>query len=188
MKRLEMLIICMVLGLGLCKAQNLSELFEGNDFLTSLFVSPLGIQDLPDLADAASLENEISASGNEYKVMNLGPLGEVFSISPIKMAIGETPIKTMNVWINADSLMLIYLSESSSAYTSMYSTLENSLSQYAKNIERSNYGNFNYAIYMLSEDYGVAIGANEERQTSIACLLDVKNLHGFLNLDSFITK
>ncbi|MDE6511118.1 MAG: hypothetical protein K2L00_03375, partial [Muribaculaceae bacterium] len=71
MKRTAILISCLVMAIGACMAQSVAEIFRGDGFLTSVFVSPLGIQNLPDYADAVSLENEIRTSGNEYQSMNL---------------------------------------------------------------------------------------------------------------------
>ena len=186
MRRFATFISCLILGLSVSMSQSVSELFRGNVFLTSVFVNPLGIQNLPDYADAVSLENEIRASGNEYRSMNLGPFGEIFRIYPEDMMIGETPVSGMAGGVSNDSIMLLYMSESSDSYESLYATLDEALSRYAKDTEKSTIGSTRYSIYMLTERYGVAVAADDDRKISLACLLDIRNLQGFLGLDSLI--
>ncbi|MDE6512103.1 MAG: hypothetical protein K2L00_08465, partial [Muribaculaceae bacterium] len=120
------------------------------------------------------------------RAMNLGRFGEIFRIDPRGMLIGDTPVSGMAVCVNRDSVMLLYLSESSDTYASMYATLGKALSPYAKDIEKSTLGNTEYSIYILTEKYGIAIGADGDRKVTLACLIDVRNLQGFLSLDSLI--
>ena len=186
MIRFKSLVMCLILGCGMSFAQNLSDLFKGNDFLTEVFVNPLGIEDLPNDTDAASIEEKIRQAGVEFKTMNLGPFGEVFRIIPKGMMIGETEIAGIAIALSNNYSMIIYQSSQTEKYDDMCKVLVEALNPYAKSIEMREYNHIKFSIFMLTDRLGIAVGANEATTTSIACLLDIENIRSFLGLGTLI--
>lgn len=186
MKKTISIMIFLIAGISIGLAQTLSDLFKDDDFLTSVFVSPLGIPNLTDATDIAGVEEKIKESGNAFQLSSLGPFGEVYRISTENMTIGKTPIATMALCTNKDSLMLIYLSESTDSYYDMFESLDMALSRYSNTEDKHLLGKSNYRIHMLTNQYGIAIGTDQDRQISLACLLDIKNLQGFIGLGTLM--
>ncbi len=132
--------------------------------------------------DAASVEEKIQDSGLEYKKMSMGPLGEVFSIFPTNMKIGETEIASMAIVVSNDYTMLTYQSKESDDYQDMCQVLDTALTKIAEKVDKNDTGNGSFTVYMLSEQWGVAVGSDDSRQVSMAYLLDIENLKGFIGL------
>lgn len=187
MKRTATLIFCILSGIAVSMAQDLAEIFKGNDFLTEVFVNPLGISDLPDDADPSSVEKKIKDSGCDYRMTDVGVFGTVFSITPSpskSMAIGEVPISGIGVCVNNDAVMVIYRSEATDNYMKVAEILDRELKTYAKSTEKSGPADRPFNIYMITDTYGIAVGTNEAQKTPLICLLDIRNLKGFLGLGS----
>ncbi len=186
MNRILFLILCMIIGIAQGFAETPAEIFRGNELLTDLFVNPLGIPNVAEDTNAAAVETKIQNSGLEYKKMSLGPLGEVFCIFPSDMKIGNTEIASLAIAVNKDYSMLAYQSKAAGDYKDMCRILDSALIKYAEKADKNVSGNGTFTIYMLSEQWGVAIGSDSIRKTSMAYLLDVKNLQNFIGLGNFI--
>ncbi len=186
MKRKLFFVLCLIVGIAQGMAESPAELFKGNVLLTELFVNPLGMDNLIGDKDAASVERKIQDSGLEYKKMSVGPLGEVFSIFPTNMKIGETEIASLGIAVNNDYTMLAYQSKESNDYQDMCRVLDSALRKYAVKADKNDTGNGSFIIYMLSEQWGVAVGSDDGRQVSMAYLLDIENLKGFIGLGNNI--
>ena len=189
MKRPIFLILSLVIGFGICKAQNISELFKGNDFLTSVFVNPLGIKDLPDDTDPMSVENKIKQSGCEFRSIDMGVFGTMFSITPgpsNHMTIGDVPVIGIGACINNDAVMIIYRMESTDDYMTLPEKLGRELKPYVKSAERSGSESNLLTVYMLTDTYGIGVGTNEKQKTAMVSLIDIRNLLGFISLGSLI--
>lgn len=180
------LFLCLIVGIAQGMAESPAELFEGNALLTELFVSPLGMENLIGDKDAASVEGKIQNSGLEYKKMSIGPLGEAFGIFPTNMKIGETEIASVGIAVNSDYTMLTYQSKVSDDYQDMCRVLDKALKKYAVNADKNDTGNGSFTIYMLSDQWGVAVGSDDSRKVSMAYLLDIENLKGFIGLGNII--
>ncbi len=183
MKKVLFLILYLIVGMALGMAESPSELFKGNVLLTELFVSPLGMENLIGDTDAHSVEGKILDSGLEYKKMSMGPLGEVFCIFPTNMKIGETEIASVAMAVNNNYTMLMYQSKECDDYQDMCRVLDTILRKYAEKADSNDTGHGSFTIYMLSEQWGVAVGSDDNRKVSMAYLLDIENLKGFIGLD-----
>lgn len=186
MKKVLFIILCLIVEMAQVKAESPAELFPGNVLLMELFVNPLGMENLIGDKDAASVEVKIQDSGLEYKKMSMGPLGEVFCSFPINMKIGETEIASLAIAVNNDYTMLMYQSKESEDYDDMCRVLDTALRKYAEKGDRNDTGNGSFTIYMLSEQWGVAVGSDDSRKVSMAYLLDIENLKNFIGLGNII--
>ena len=182
MKKLLSTFACMVLLSLVSSAQGVSELFKDNSEMKNLFVSPLGIDGVMENPDFDSLVSEVKSRGLDCKSLDLGEYGKILNIMPKDIAIGGVCIDRMMMVVNKDFNGLIYQSEPSDNYKDMCSSLDKSLSGFAKMVDNAGSGTLQFNVYMLNDDYGIAVGAMDNTRTAMAFMMDMKNLKSFMNI------
>lgn len=180
MKKLFSFLLVIIMGITIGMAQKVADVFKGSELLTDVFVNPLGIVDIASESDPRIVEEKIKQAGVGYKSMQLGPFGEMIRIIQPDINIGGVSISGMGICVNDDAIMLIYQSEVSESYKDMYDVLCKALTNYAKDIDQPGSEDNRFSIFMITDRYGIAVGTDDIRQTALACLLDIKNLQGFI--------
>lgn len=182
-KNIIISIICSILGIGTINSQELSEIFGNNETLTNIFVNPLGIYNAVDNTDFDSLKVSIDELGLDYKTIDLGPYGKLFAFAPEAYTIAGVPIARFMILIQKDVNALIYQSASSENYKDMSDLLDNALTSISRGSEYGSSMN-SVNIHTLSDKYGVAVGSLDNKQISMAILMDIRNIKNFLSLSN----
>lgn len=178
MNRFFLFIFCVIANTIMLYAQYPPKALSNNEDLTKIFVNPLGIQNAISTSNPDSLIIHIERMGLDYKTIDLGKYGRVISISPTDFHIGNTPISRLMIIIQKDMNGIIFQSAKDDNYKDMSTYLNRLLPNYAVSSQNMQ----SYTTYMLDNTVGIVVGEFEKEKTSMAILMDMKNLQGFLSL------
>lgn len=181
-RRLMAIALCAVAATGISMAQGLSEAFKGNDEMTRLFVSPLGIDNVTGLDDAKPVEAIAKKKGLKCEVSNWGEIGQMAKISSPGIAIGGVKIADLYILTGKNAGSIVYKSEPSDKYIDMVSNLDKSLAGFQKFSENDADSSANFNMYMVDSNYGIAVCSVDSKKTAFAYLIDIKDLQGFMKM------
>lgn len=173
------LALACILGIN---ARTLSEVLSGSKILSSVFVSPLGLDNVMDIPDMDSLQAKADSLGLSYKVMNLGRYGNVMSVTPEEFEIAGVQVERLMIMMTNGMNGLFIQSAACDNCRDMSDFLDGELAPLAK--KSGSVSDADYRVKMLTEEYGVAAGVSGNSNTAIAILMDMKNLKDFLSLQS----
>ena len=176
MKKFATIICCILALTASATAQNLSDVLKGNDALVKIFVNPLGIDNVLDQHDANALKADLDKLGLTYEARDFGNAGEAIAITPSGFEIGGVPVARMVITVLDNFNGLMYTTESSDQYLDFCAYLEKSLSGIATRVEGTPDDPNGINIFMLTDTCGIGIFSSPEDKTSIATLLDLRNL------------
>ena len=188
MKRYILAFSMLVCFSSLIWAQSLSEIFKENESLQSIFVNPLGITDVIEDTDIESLESKVIQLGLSYDRQSLGPFGEALSVIPPEFKIGGVDVSRMTILVNKAIKMLLLTTSPSDGFLGFCSYLEKHLHDYNIKMESNRNVRKNFKLYMVSDQYGIAVGSVANKKTATAILMDMHNLKGFIELGSLFSK
>lgn len=185
MKRIATIICCILAITASAAAQNLSDVFKGNEALSKIFVNPMGIDNVLDQHDANALKADLDKLGLTYQTRDLGNYGEAFAITPSgfeSFEIGGVPVARMVIMVQDSFNGLMFMSEPSDNYLDLCSYIDNALSGISKRIEGNAADPAGLHQYMLTDTCGIGVIPVPQNKTSIVMLMDIRNLMGFISL------
>lgn len=182
MKKLILTLCCICVSMGMMHAENLSEILKSNDVLSGIFVNPLGMDNAVESNNIDSLIASLDKD-TEYKTLNLGVYGNVLSITPKDMTIGGVKVAKLMIFVQNDANGMIIQSEPSENYKDMADYIDAAMKDFKTSSDaKESSAADNFKTYMLGENYGISVGSMPDQKMSLAMLLDMKNLKGFLSL------
>ena len=178
--------LIIILSVFICnlsvQAQNISDLLGGDQELARIFVNPLGLDNAVDNTDFNLLTGEFDKLAIAYKALNVNGNGNAISVEPKGMDIGGVEIDNLLIYIQDDMNCLTYKSVQGDNYREMFEYLNKTLPKYAINDGGSMSTNDNIKVYMLSDKYGIGVMAMDRQKTTLAMLMDMRDLNSFINM------
>lgn len=167
---------------GNTKAQSLSDIFESNQELRSLFVNPAGLDQNIDSTDATSLNGELNAKDVPFNMFDMGTYGTIFILPQNKLTINGVDIDKTILVVNDNYSGIMYVSKPSDNFTDMCWHLDNQLKKLSISDVKEEFNTSGINVYMVSDKYGVGVINDPKRKVAMAALMDMKNLKSFLEM------
>lgn len=165
-----------------CHAQTVSSLLKDEPVLTQLFVHPFGLSSALESYNQESMKCDLNDMDQNFHYLDLGEIGKVFSVKLPDSQLGGVPVNKAVLTLGKTFNSVMYESEPCDNYKDMCTYLGDYLKKFSKSSGDENYEGNQISVYMLSDKYGVGLLAMDDRKVSMAVLLDMKDLQGFMNL------
>lgn len=174
MRKLFVIFMILISGVLPLFAQSLEEALKDCPELESIFVYPCDITTPIDKITAAEFESSLKENGIEYKVVDLGAMGQVFSITPKKLSITDVRISKILISIGSNFCTAIYESVPQQDYDTLKTTFNKELSNYP------NIGNEIMPLYQVTKDQAIGLGFADNDEIAVLIMADIKNVNAFL--------
>lgn len=181
MRKIIMMLVCMLAVSNVSFGQNPADILGGDKALTDIYVNPLGIDNAIGEMDFNSLADKASKLGLEYMSINLGQYGNALGIKPNGLSIGGVDVDNLMIMVQDNMNGILYQSASCDNYRDMFDFLNGKLGELPQLSEKT-VSEGNLKVYMLSPEYGIAVGAFDQNKMVMTMLMDMRNLFGFLSL------
>lgn len=176
MKKLFLLISVALIGLATVSAQGVENVLTSHPLLERLFFNPLEINEAFSISDPDKIESILKSKNEEFETKNLAQFGTMILVKPNDMIIAECPIAQLAFQVGAESTMIFYFTKPSDKYEDFCKELNSALGGCNKMAENIPMHGCTADLYVIGNDYGVAVGRDNKNKVAMAMMLNIKGM------------